>query len=150
MEEYRKVIKKKIGLMAAFNVLAAAFITLIVTSENMTARINEPISDFIHGFQLSIFIFLQFVMIMYITKYGKSLKNEDKLKKLYIKEHDERTTLIRNRIGGIGFNFSLGIIATAAIMAGFFNQMVFVTLLGVLIFMSLIKGFLKVYYKNKF
>ncbi|MBW9147800.1 hypothetical protein K2F40_02155 [Clostridium sp. CM028] len=150
MEEYRKVVKKKIGLMATFNVLAVAFITLIVNLENMTAIINEPITDFIHGFQLGIFIFLQFVMVMYITKYGKSLKNEDKLKKLYIVEHDERTTLIKNKIGGVGFNFSLGVIATAAIMAGFFNQMVFVTLLGVLIFMSLVKGFLKVYYRNKF
>lgn len=151
MEEYKKLLKKKLALIAVLNGLAVVFIALSGTFQNMTAGIiNENISAMMQGFQAGIFMLLQIVMLKYIIKYRKVLKNEDELKKLYIEEHDERKNLIKDKIGGAGFDFSLGAIATATIMAGFFHQMVCVTLLGVLIFMSLVKGFLKVYYRNKF
>ncbi|MBU3142472.1 hypothetical protein [Clostridium sp. CF012] len=38
----------------------------------------------------------------------------------------------------------------AIIMARFFSQIIFLTLLSVLTFMSLVKGSLKIYYRNKF
>ena len=150
MEQYKKVVKKKVGLMTGFSVMAAFFIALIGATGNIMARTNGPISDMINGFQVGIFIGLELSMLNFSAKYRKALKTEDELKKLYIEEHDERTKLIRNKIGGVGFNFSLGAIATATIMAGFLNQMVFITLLGVLCFMAIVKGCLKVYYRRKF
>lgn len=150
MENFKNVLKKRLTLMGCFNGLIVVFIVLTSIYSNMLTNGSEHIADMIHGFQVGIFIGLQIVLVMYIAKYIKALKNEDELKKLYIEEHDERTKLIKDKIGGVGFDFSLDAIATATIMAGFFHQMVFVTLLGVLIFMLLVKGFLKVYYRNKF
>lgn len=150
MEEYKKLIKKKLTLMTAFTVFAATFIVLTEIFVNMSSTLSEDISDMIPGFQLGAFIGFQLILLIYIAKYRKALKTEDELKKFYIKEHDERTKLIKDKISGLGFNFSLVIITFAAIIAGFFNEMIFFTLLGVLSFMSLVKGSLKIYYKNKF
>jgi hypothetical protein len=63
---------------------------------------------------------------------------------------DERRKLIKDKIGGTGLNISLGGIATATIISGFFNEIVFLSLMGALIFMASVKGILKVYYRNKF
>lgn len=149
MEKYRQVTNKKLTLMTTFTAFAAIFIVLTGAFVNMASAINEDVSDMIPGFQVGVFIGFQLIMIIHIAKYRKALKTEDELKKLYIKEHDERTKLIKDKIGGVGFNFSLVAITTAAIIAGFFNQIIFFTLLSILIFMSLSKGFLKIYYKNK-
>ncbi|MBZ9689092.1 hypothetical protein G9F72_022600 [Clostridium estertheticum] len=150
MEQYRNILNKKLTLMTVFTVLAATFIVLTGVFVNKSASINEDISDMIHGFQVGIFIGLQVTMIIYIAKYRKALKNENELKKLYIKEHDERIRLINDKISGVGFNFCLVAITTAIITAGFFSQIIFLTLLGVLTFMCLVKGSLKIYYRNKF
>lgn len=150
MENFRKVLKKRLSLMVVFNALAAVFIALTAVYGNMTTASNENVADMIHGFQIGIFIGLELIMLVYITKYRKALKDEDKFKRVYIEENDERTKLIQDKIGGVGFNFALGAIATATVISGFFHQLVFLTLLGVLIFVVLVKGFLKLYYRNKF
>lgn len=116
----------------------------------MTAVGSENIGDFISGFQVGIFIGLQIAVLTYIAKYRKALKDELQLKKLYVEENDERTKLINDKIGGVGFNFTLGVIATATVISGFFHQIIFITLLVVLSFIVLEKGFLKLYYRNKF
>lgn len=150
MKRFKNVLKKRLTLMIVFNGLAVIFISLTAAYGNMTADGNENLTDMIHGFQVGIFIGLQLMMLIFIAKYGKALKNEDALKNLYIVENDERKKLIQDKIGGVGFNFIIGAAATATVMAGFFHQLVFVTLLGVLTFMALVKGVLKLYYRNKF
>lgn len=136
--------------MIGFNFIVVAFIVLTGYLGNTTAHINENISDMIHGFQVGIFIGIQIIIVIQIKKYNTALKNKDILKKLYIEEHDERTKLIKDKIGGIGLNLCIGGIAVAAVTAGFFNQIVFITLLSVLIFTVLVKGFFKVYYRKKY
>lgn len=150
MENFRNVLKKRVSFGIGFNVLAVIFIVLTGAYGNMTSNINDNMTDMIHGFQVGIFLGLQIVMLKYICKYRKALKTEDELKKLYIEENDERTKLIEDKIGGVGFNFILGVIATATVISGFFHQLVFITLLGVLFFIVLVKGILKIYYRNKF
>ncbi|MFD1178972.1 hypothetical protein ACFQ3W_22085 [Paenibacillus puldeungensis] len=79
-----------------------------------------------------------------------ALSSEDRLKKMYIEMNDERSKLIKDKIGGMGFNFSIAVVATATIVSGFFHQLVFVTLLAVLIFLVTVKAVLKLYYKKKY
>lgn len=114
-----------------------AFIALTGVYNNRQAVNNTEITDMIRGFQVGIFIGLQTIMILYIVKYRKALNNQDELRKIYIEENDERTKLIKDKIGGVGFNFSLGMIATATIISGFFNQVVFVTLCAALFFVRI-------------
>ncbi len=150
MDKFKGVLKKRINLICGFNGLAVVFIALTFSYGNIVIGNSKNIASMIQGFQAGVFLGLQILFLLYITKYRKALKNDDLLKKLYIEENDERAKLIKDKIGGVGFNFSLGVIATATIISGFFHQMVFATLLGVLIFKVLVKGFLKVYYKRKF
>jgi len=150
MEEYKKTLNKKLTLMTAFTGFSATFIILIGAFVYATANINEDTSDIILAFQIGMFIGFQIILILYIAKYKKALKNQDDLRKLYIEEYDERTKLINYKISGGGFLFSIVGVATATIIAGFFNQIVFVTLLAILTFMILVIQSLKVYYKNKF
>ncbi|MPQ33479.1 hypothetical protein E4V42_18890 [Clostridium estertheticum] len=150
MIEYKQSLSKKLKLMRTFTCLAAVLIALTGTFVRMTTGLNENISDLMPAFQVGMFIGLQIVMLVYIAKYSKALKTEDGLKNLYIEEHDERTKLIDDKTGVSGFNFSLIAITTATIIAGFFNQIIFLTLLAVLFFMLLVSAFLKLYYKNKF
>ena len=150
MEKFKMNLKKRLTLMMMFNGVAVIFMVLTGIYGSMIASSNADIADMIHGFQAGIFVGMQIIMIKFITKYKRALNNEGELRKLYIEENDERTKLIKDKIGGVGFNFSLGMIVTAAIIAGFFNQIVFITLSATMFFMALVKGFLKVYYKNKF
>jgi len=150
MEKFKKVLKRKIALMSIFNALVIIFIAVTVAYGNRSIGGSENISDMIHGFQVGFFVGLQLVMVKYIGKYGNALRDEEKLKKLYVEENDERTKLIGDKIGGIGFNFTLGALATASVISGFFNEIVFATLAGVLIFSVLVKGSLKLYYRQKF
>lgn len=150
MEKFRSALKKRLALMIGFDGFAIILIALTGFYGNMTAGGKENLTDFIEGFQVGIFFALQIMILVSLVSYAKALKSESSLKKLYIKEKDERRKLIQDKIGGVGFNFAFGAIATATVMAGFFHQIVFATLTGVLIFMALVKGFLKVYYRNKF
>ncbi|MBU3213669.1 hypothetical protein LL033_12780 [Clostridium estertheticum] len=150
MVEYKKLLSKNLKFMRTFACLAAVFIALTGTFVSMTTGINEDISDLIPGSQIGIFIGLQIAMLIYIRKYSKALKTEDGLKTLYIEEHDERTKLIYDKTGVSGFRLSLAVITIATIIAGFFNQIIFLTLLAVLFFMLMVSIFLNLYYKNKF
>ena len=150
MEKFKSVLQKRIALMGAFNGLAIIFIALTGAYGNRAVSANEEICDMIHGFQIGIFIGIQIVMLFFIGKYLGSLKNTEKLQKLYVEENDERTRLIQDKIGGVGLSFTLGSIATGTVISGFFNLIVFSTLVGVLIFSVLVEIFLMIYYNHKF
>lgn len=150
MESFKKVLQKRLALMVTFNVLSAGFILLTGALGNMAASGSESLTGMIQGFQIGIFVGLQIMVLVYISKYVKALKKEDVLRKLYVEENDERRRLIQDKIGGAGFNFVLGVIATATVISGFYHQIVFATLLGVLIFIVHVKAVLKIYYRNKF
>jgi hypothetical protein len=150
MEKFKDVLKKRMALVGGLNGLALVFISLSGVYGFMAADGSKDISDMIRGFQVGIFIALQIMVIVYFGMYYKALQSDEALKKLYIEENDERTKYIQDKIGGTGFNLIIGAMGTATVIAGFFNQTVFLTLLGALIFIVLIKGFLKLYYRFKY
>ncbi|MDV3427166.1 MAG: hypothetical protein LIR50_08290 [Bacillota bacterium] len=152
MENYKKVIKRRMHLAAIFNCIVVIFIALTAWYGSYLAQNGRSTfsQGFIPGFQTGGFIGLQLVVLYHIAKYRKAIKNEESLKRLYIEENDERKKLIRDKIGGTGLNFIIGSGAAAVIISGFFNESVFITLLGALIFIVMVKGFLKLYYRNKF
>lgn len=149
MENFKSTLKRRLYLMASFNCLAVIFIILTFFTSSSASE-KEHIANIIHGFQVGIFIGVQLIFLINIAKYKKSLKQESELRKLFVEENDERRKLIQDKIGGVGFNFSLVVIAIATVTSGFFNEVVFITLSSVLIFISFVKGFLKFYYRKKF
>lgn len=106
--------------------------------------------DFIHGFQLGLFLGLELLLVYYLAKIMAAQKNEKDLLALYIAEHDERKLSIRLHTFATSGLFSMGLLAFAAIVAGFFDKKVCITLIVTLVVLSAVKLPFKLYYLKKF
>lgn len=150
MDRFKLVLKKRLLLMFLLNVITILLIILTRTYSHLIVGSNVHIEEYINGFQVGIFLSVEIRILYRIIKYRKALNDEEELKKLYIKENDERAKLIRDKIGGDGFLFSVGMVAIGTVIAGFFNETVFFTLFAVTVFMAMILASLKLYYNNKY
>lgn len=146
MEQYKKKISNRIIWMAILTILIGLSNVILnyIYKDQMTT-----IPDFIRGFQVGVFCGVEVILIYTIFKYMAALKDEKKLKQLSIAEKDERTKLIMQKTGEMGMNICYIGLAIAAIIAGFINETVFLTLLGATIFTILVKGCFKLYYHYK-
>jgi hypothetical protein len=147
MENFRNEMRKKVLMyqyISGFTGLCIIFLEVF----NRSNPLN--MSDFSRGIQLGIFVGIALATLYYIGKLKNTLKNEDKLKKLYIEENDERRRLIQEKTGKtttLIVSFSIPI---AIIVAGFYNVVVLITLLVTLLFLFIITVFVKYYYNNKY
>jgi len=107
-------------------------------------------SDFGLGFNFGIVCGFMITAIFYIYRNVKALKDDEKLKKLYIAETDERNLLILQKSGSVGLNvITIGLLIGASVSI-YFNEMVFFTLLGACLFVSLVRLVFKLYYHKKY
>ena len=79
-----------------------------------------------------------------------TLKKEDSLKKLYIREQDERPARIREKAAGTAVSISAAVLTLAALAAGYVDRTVSLTLLGADLLVILLYFGLKWYYSRKF
>ncbi len=101
---------------------------------------------FISGASFSIMALL----ILSLFRNLAALKDERKLKKLYIKEHDERSIQVWTCARAAGLQAFLLLGLAAVIVSGYFNAIVSVTILGCVFFASIISVLFKLYYSKKF
>ncbi len=142
MEKFKEKILKRTLFMSLVTILIA--ITYLVFSLN---RDNLPsVPDFIRGFHTGSFAGVELVAVFFLAKYVGSLRKDELLKKLYIEENDERTKTIMQKSGALGMVICMEGLALATIIAGFIDVKVFFSLLGALIFISLVRGVMKIYY----
>ena len=144
MENFRNTIKKRLTLTAIYD---AAALLLIVLCHLFREKYQLP--DFAVGFATGAFVGIQLVMVYYIAKYLAALRNEAKLKALFIFETDERNKFIKAKIAASGLMIFIGALGLATLAAVFINKLVFLTLLIVLYFAALVTVALKVYYNRK-
>ncbi len=145
MEKFKKTLRTRI----AFSVLYCSFV-LVLMGLGVFHTGGERVSDFISGFRLGVCLGVEFVAVLYIIKSGMALRDEEKLKRLYIKETDERIQMIRSKAGSSGMFVAMGGLMLGAIVAGYFNNVVSLTLIGASVFVSLVMVLLKVYYLKKY
>ncbi len=143
MESFRKTLKKRLALAGIYNGMVVLFVIL-----GYILGKRFELSDIAVGFASGFFVGIQIVMISYMRKYQAALKDDEKLKALYISENDERSKFIESKIGGTGISIVLGGMALGAIVAAFFSQTVFLTLLSVLLFSLLVIITLKFHYNR--
>jgi hypothetical protein len=105
-------------------------------------------SDFIRGFQLGIFSAMVGATVVRILVYNAALRNETKLRKLHIEETDERNQLIALKAGGFASLVELIVSVLATLVAGFFSNTVFFTLLGVVLFIVFLRLITKLVYQR--
>jgi len=150
VQEYAKKLKIRLILMCC--ALLGTCAALIVSSHLATAgnfSLDYP-KDFIAGFQTGIATGLFGILIFFAVRYALALKNEKRLKKLYIAETDERKALIMQKSGSICLNVSMFGLMLAAAIAGNFDSRVFFSLVGAGLFVSLVRGALKLFYNKKY
>ena len=104
----------------------------------------------VRGFATGLSIGIELVCVFQLGKLWKMLKDEDVLKEVYIREHDEREALIQMKSGLHVIPILSFIILICAMLVGFFNDIIFYTLVIVGIGQILIALALKIYWKNHF
>lgn len=111
---------------------------------------NVDFSEYIRGFQGGGILVIDILFLYLIVRYGMTLKKEEQLKKLYYAENDERQKFIREKTGGRTLEVCATVIFVAGIIAAYFDETVFFTMVGCSVFLSLTRKALRLYFKNKY
>lgn len=156
MEKYYKKIKKR---MIYEIILTIALIPVAIFTVILFFKIDGPIHgntvlDFLGGFingirggivtAFVIYLFSLFVRDM------KSIKDEKKLKELFITEHDERRINIHEMASRTSFIIILYIVILAALVCGLFNTTISLTLFCVWLFIVITRMIATLIYSKKF
>ena len=96
MEDYKKILRKREILCLVFGILLlpAAIATLYLfynmNSVFTGSRIAEFFGGFLNGVRAGFGIAVLIFLFAKAIQYNMALKNDTKIKNLYIEEHDER------------------------------------------------------------
>ncbi|MEO2257472.1 MULTISPECIES: hypothetical protein [Paenibacillus] len=134
--------KNALSLVAAATILI--YVGLIFYRGGLPA-----LPSFIKGFHTGAFIGVEVVVTYFLVRYIKASKNEAELKKQFIEENDERSVTILQNAGTLSVAIILISLGIASMIAGFFNPMIFYTLLTCLLFVLIVFLALWMYYARK-
>lgn len=155
MENYREKIKHQCALIAVCSFTIAAVCFLAAAAEFWDFPFPVPSGDshwqamwrgFICGAALSVL----FIMIFYLVRNIIALQNDAALKKLYVKEHDERTAQVWQTARAEAYRTCLIVGIVAAIVSGFFSMTVSITIIACIAVLSYTGLAYKFYYDRKF
>lgn len=146
MDKMKQEVKSK---LAYWGRLCALFAILMATNfwnYFKPKSGGDNFTDFFQGFQLGIAMTFLIFASVNIIRYRKILQSEEAIRNFYIKEHDERAAAIWSKSGGTVL-YTCGIlIIGAAIVAGYFDPTVFITLVVCGVSLLLVKKGLCIYY----
>ena len=142
MEEFKKKIRRR---QLIFNMICLSSLAVYFGLQFLT----KDVSDFARGLTMGVWCGVEFVAMFNSIRLLIILKNEEKLKELYIQEHDERNIAIQKETSQKGFFITMMAMAIAAIVAGFFNVTVCTTLFFTMTGSAIIVIAVNLYYRNK-
>jgi len=150
MEDFRKQIRKPLNISRA--VLIAAIVILIVLNViEIAAELGEKsTNDLSNGFGTGVCASIITLMIVNVSRYSTALKNDEKLKKLYILETDERERLIYEKSNSSSFRAVIILLGLAAMVASFFSKPIFYTIVAIIIAIAFVQAAFKFYYRRKY
>ncbi|KLU54948.1 hypothetical protein EL84_22835 [Paenibacillus sp. VT-400] len=143
--------KYKIKIKTRKNVLSlVAAATLLIYVGLIFYRGGLPdLPSFIKGFHTGAFIGVEVAVAFFLVRYIKASNNEAELKKQYIEENDERSVMILQRAGTLSTAIILVGLGIASVIAGFFNPLIFYTLLTCLLFVLIVFFALWMFYARE-
>ena len=146
MEKFKKNIKQKfIVCTIAYAVMfSAALILSMLTAFEILIPVTED-AAFCGGL-----IGGGAVMLSHALNYRKGLKNEEKLKELYIKDTDERSVIIFKSTYSLASYLLVILMLIAAIIFAYINSVICYTLLTVLIVFAILISISSLYYNKKY
>lgn len=146
MKNFKAEVRKRI-LLRRFLLVGIIIIDILL---NIFRDRFTNIPDFAFGYQIGVLIGLIILLSINLYMYERAYRNEDRLKMLYIKEHDERKVLIKSKMAMGTLFISIGLLGVATMIAVYINQTVAFTLISVIYGMGIILCILKVYYSKKY
>ena len=154
MEQYKKKLKIQNAVMGISCLALIVFAVLAVGSELSWFGFLHPAAGDSHwrstwyGYVFGTAIGVFAVMLACIIRNLRALKDDKKLKTLYVKEHDERTIQIQALARNMSMQILLCAGLVATVIAGYFSVTVSITIF-VCIWISSSVNLLLVGYYNK-
>jgi len=156
METYKNELKlQNIFLTVCILILAALSLWSFLSAEGVIPFLRPSVpdshwQDMWLGFCAGASWALMLIMVYALVRNLVALQDESKLKKLYVKEKDERTKQIYTAARAAGCQCFLLLGIVAIIVAGYFSAVVSLTILGCVFSLSIVCLLFKLYYGNKF
>ncbi len=156
MEKFRKQIKRRLTtnvVLAIF--LAALFAVLMIMDATNAWSTFLPIEEngdnaFLAGFRSGFCTSLIGFFVVKIIILSRALKDEKKLKTMYIKETDERNMLIEQKTSTASFAVTIIGLGVACVVVSFFSRPILYTLICVILFVSIVKVAFGIYFSRKY
>lgn len=142
MENFRKKVERRFKIDTAVCLCSFALYFMLVF-------LTKGASDLAQGVSMGIFAGLELVAVYNFARTLAALRNEEKLKEMYIDETDERNIAINKETSQTSSAVSMMGTAMAAVAAGFFDEKICFSLGAVLIFSALVTIIVNAYYKRK-
>ena len=156
MEQFKEKTKMQTGILGFFCLILAVFCFLGIAGEAGWVSFMTPSAGDSHwqsqwrGFVSGASFGILALMLYGVIRNIRALKNEQKLKKLYVVENDERQILIYTNALRSAMQFWLILGLVAAIITGYFNATVSITLLIAVLTTSVLCMLFKLYYNKRF
>lgn len=148
MKDYRKHLKFETV------VLAVASLALLAVQVLGYSRVIRPLSgehwvDFWNGMISGAACGIMVLFLVGIVTNLRALANEKRLKKLYAKENDERTTQIVEKAQSMGMRISVPVMLAAGIVLGYFDIGMSIVCLCCAVGQSVITVIAKLYWHHQ-
>lgn len=144
MELFRKKLKTRIVLFCAVLLL---FVAILLYNQ---FGANDAVKDSLaFSFQCGFSAAGSLALVFWLMKYRGALKDEAKLRLLYNEEKDERMSAIRAKAGIPMVVILSMMLVLGGMIIGYFNETVFVVLIGAALFQLLVSIGVKLFYKAK-
>ena len=155
MEQFKEKLKIENRIIAILCVILAGFTLLGFVAEAGLVQLT-PVSGDSHwqsmwrGMLSGASFGVLALMLLALVRGSQALKDEKKLKKLYVKSNDERQIQIWTAARASSMQVSLLIGLVAGMIIGYFNMIMGITILAVETIHALIVGCFKLYYNRKY
>ncbi len=149
LNAYKAKLKKQNYFFIAGIVLAAVVAIVASTEIVVPLWLGERWASLWNGFITGLCSAEVGVMVVGLVANRRAMKDDDALKKQYIKANDERAWQIAYRSGHTSYWFDAFGLLLAAIIGGYFSPVVAVTCIGCLLYICLVRLGLKLYYNTK-
>lgn len=146
LEQYKTTLKLQNLLFGAGTLVMIALVVLGGTGVITPAGGNWAWAGAWNGFLSGCSTSLAVVMVVCVVRNLRAMRDGEKLRKQYIKSHDERTREIFQRAGSASYWFDAFGMLIAAVVAGYFNPVVAIACLGCTMYVCLVRLCLKLYY----
>lgn len=147
MDKYKEVVRKRIR---GVTIATLFVVTFVIFMHFFVVKSTDGATGNLFSFLEGGVIGLDLVALFYMLQYRKALDNDEKLKKMYNEEHDERTQFIRQKSGFPVFTAAGVVLIVGGVAAGYINSTVSYTMAACGISIIIYQLTLKLYFMRKY